>query len=340
MSSEHWRLVDVLFGVGRCCVIVDIYGGPLVWPHSDVQGVKVKKTAALHMCSRPLHYMPGSVFTVPITCTRRLRASNSLYLPSIVHYKSRPFSSISPLLQEHAHKQPNHEETTPNNSQIRSLSSEKTIGATAKNSNDGTDTTEQGAMSRHLEEATEEALLTGGRAGQKAIAEAGFSEDLKQKLLDKIENAKFKSEHASAFAEAGLQGNVRKGSRDVAAGQAWAGEEQTEDTVLRMLDDSKKPLSPAMRGKAKVPLPVVDLRLKAQTKQKPGARLANARDKTSVYASIKDTQMSEEERAAMRQELKDRFTPGARAMPNSIRGLAALANDRIEDAIARGQFKV
>jgi hypothetical protein len=42
----------------------------------------------------------------------------------------------------------------------------------------------------------------------------------------------------------------------------------------------------------------------------------------------------------MRKELKERFTPGARAMPNSIRGLAALANERIEDAIARGQFKV
>ena len=50
--------------------------------------------------------------------------------------------------------------------------------------------------------------------------------------------------------------------------------------------------------------------------------------------------MSDEERDKLRQELKDRFTPGARAMPNSIRGLAALANERIEDAIARGQFKV
>jgi hypothetical protein len=27
-------------------------------------------------------------------------------------------------------------------------------------------------------------------------------------------------------------------------------------------------------------------------------------------------------------------------MPSTLRGLAALANERIEDAIARGQFKV
>ena len=42
----------------------------------------------------------------------------------------------------------------------------------------------------------------------------------------------------------------------------------------------------------------------------------------------------------MRRDLKERFGPGVGTMPNSFRGLAALANERIEDAIARGQFKV
>lgn len=41
----------------------------------------------------------------------------------------------------------------------------------------------------------------------------------------------------------------------------------------------------------------------------------------------------------MRKILKERFTAAARPMPGSVQGLAALANDRIEDAIARGQFK-
>ena len=77
-----------------------------------------------------------------------------------------------------------------------------------------------------------------------------------------------------------------------------------------------------------------------EPKLKAGERLANARDKTSIYAISKETQMTDKEREDMRRELKERFTPGARAMPNSIRGLAALANERIEDAIARGQFKV
>lgn len=195
-------------------------------------------------------------------------------------------------------------------------------------------------MSRRLAEATEDALLEGGRAGRKAVEEAGFSDELKEKLLERIEAAKFKSENAAAFSEAGMSSNVGRGSRDIATGQAWTGTEATEDTALRMLDDARKPLKPGLRGPAKIPSPIIDLRPKREPKQRPGQRLANARDKTSIYAISKDTSMTDKEREDMRRELKERFTPGARAMPNSIRGLAALANERIEDAIARGQFKV
>jgi hypothetical protein len=197
---------------------------------------------------------------------------------------------------------------------------------------------EQGAMSRRLSEATEDALFEGGRAGRKAVEEAGFSDELKNKLLERIEAAKFRSENAAAFSEAEMSSKVGRGTRDIATGQAWTGTEAQGDTVLRMLDDSRKPLKPGLRGPSK--LPVVDLRPKGQPKQRPGQRLANARDKTSIYTISKDSGMTEKEREEMRKELKERFTPGARAMPNSIRGLAALANERIEDAIARGQFKV
>lgn len=200
---------------------------------------------------------------------------------------------------------------------------------------------EQGAMSRRLSEAAEEALLEGGRSGRKAIEESGFSEELKDRILSRVTAAKFKSDNASAFAEAGLTSRVGQGSRDIAAGQAWSGEESSQDTMLRMLDDAKRPLAPGLRGRAKIPSPVVvDLRPKGQPKIKPGQRLANARDKTSIYAVSKDEQMSPEERDKMRKNLKERFGPGVGTMPNSFRGLAALANERIEDAIARGQFKV
>jgi len=189
-------------------------------------------------------------------------------------------------------------------------------------------------MSRRLAEATEDALIEGGRGGRKAVEEAGFSDELKEKLLERIKAANSRSENAAAFSEAGMSSNVGRGSRVIATGQA------TEDTVLRMLDDARKPLKPGLGAPAKIPSPVIDLRPKREPKQRPGQRLANARDKTSIYAISKDTSMTDKEREDMRRELKERFTPGARAMPNSIRGLAALANERIEDAIARGQFKV
>ncbi|TVY16578.1 hypothetical protein LARI1_G005143 [Lachnellula arida] len=273
-------------------------------------------------------YMHATRYYLPYTCARCLRASSQHNVVS-TRSKPRSFSYIPPL-RSSASK----EKVSEDPSQIEAQIPEKS----SKNGQQEQEQA-QGAMSRRLAEATEDALLEGGRAGRRAVEDAGFSEDLKQRLLEKVEAHKFRSENASAFAQVGLSSNVGKGSQDIASAQAWTGEEGAEDTMLRMLDDARKPLKPGLRGPSKIPSPIIDLRLKRVPKQRPGERLANARDKTSLYAISKDTQMSDKERADMRKELKERFTPGARAMPNSIRGLAALANERIENAIARGQFK-
>lgn len=58
-----------------------------------------------------------------------------------------------------------------------------------------------------------------------------------------------------------------------------------------------------------------------------------------MYALSQQEDMNEEEREQFRKELKNRFSPGARPMPTSLQGLTSLANERIEDAIARGQFQ-
>ena len=109
-----------------------------------------------------------------------------------------------------------------------------------------------------------------------------------------------------------------------------------------MLNDAHKPLRgtgppkiPTPRG----PPPSVDMRMKKALQKSQGERLANARDRTSMYALSQDPNMTEREREQMRKQLKERFTSGARPMPGSVQGLAALANERIEDAIARGLFK-
>jgi hypothetical protein len=211
---------------------------------------------------------------------------------------------------------------------------------------------EQGALSRLLEQATEEALLESGRSGRKTIIEqSGFSEELKDRLLSKIQDARFRSENASAFASAGLdEGDTiaGQGTRDIAAAQPWTGEEAMEDTVLRMLTDARKPLKAGLRGRARIPEPdrsVVDMRIKGSGRVAPGVRITNARERASAYAGvggIKESErdgLSDEEREARRKEFRERFEPAARAVPATISGLAALANERIEDAIARGQFK-
>lgn len=109
-----------------------------------------------------------------------------------------------------------------------------------------------------------------------------------------------------------------------------------------MLNDAHKPLRGT--GPPRIPQPrsapmTVDMRMKKATQRSRGERLANARDRTSVYALTQDPTLSEKEKEEMRKVLKERFTSGARPMPATVQGLASLANERIEDAIARGQFK-
>ncbi|KAK5275680.1 hypothetical protein LTR16_012233, partial [Cryomyces antarcticus] len=136
-----------------------------------------------------------------------------------------------------------------------------------------------------------------------------------------------------------LPTSAGKGTRDIAGARPWTGTESVEDAALRMLTDAHKP----MRGPAKIPSirgppPKVDTG-RSKTKVNSGTRIANARDKTSIYSFMKDPNLSEKEREQFRKEMKERFTPAARAVPATVQGLASLADERIVDAIARGQFK-
>jgi hypothetical protein len=199
---------------------------------------------------------------------------------------------------------------------------------------------EDGAMSRRLAEMASDNLETGGRSARKAVEEAGFSEELKARLQEKIARASFRSDNASAFAQVDMPAGVGRQTRDLAAAQPWLGSESVVDASNRMLQDAHKPLRFKGSGNgAGVRGPVKVNTGRTNSSPKTGVRLANARDKTSFYESMKDQNMSEEDRAKYRQELKDRFSSSARIAPASIQGLTSLANERIEDAIARGQFR-
>lgn len=188
---------------------------------------------------------------------------------------------------------------------------------------------------------SEEMLESSPRSAEKTIEAAGFDEDLKKRLLERIAAADFNSANAAALSMINMPSAAGKGTRDQASARAWDGNESLEDAALRMLDDARK----RIRTPPKIPIPVrqpkrIDTGRPGRDAPGPGARLANARDRTSRYAFLKDESLSPQEREKMRQQLKERFTPAGRASaPATLQGPASLADQRIDDAIARGQFK-
>ncbi|OJI96573.1 hypothetical protein ASPVEDRAFT_121756 [Aspergillus versicolor CBS 583.65] len=194
---------------------------------------------------------------------------------------------------------------------------------------------EEGAMTRRLSEMTEQAILEGGRSTRKNLSHAGFSEDLKKELEERVAAAAFKSDHAAAHSIANMPESAGQGTRDIAGSAPWTGSESTHDVTLRMLDSSKKPL----RTPYKIPQPgPIDTRLTPKPPRHPGLRIADAKERTATYELSRSEGVTETEREAMRREMRERFSPGARPMPATLQGLASLANERIEDAVARGQF--
>lgn len=181
----------------------------------------------------------------------------------------------------------------------------------------------------------EETMDTGSKSDRKMMSDAGFSDDLKRQLEERIAQTAFQVENQQILSQATMPSSAGKGTKEQAVAPVWSGNESIEDAALRMLDDSHKRLrmparKPTLSGGATLP--------RRKQKISVADRLANARDKTSIYAAQQEG-MSEEERERFRKELKDKFQPGARPMPTTLQGLTSLANERIEDAIARGQFR-
>ncbi|EFE43683.1 hypothetical protein TRV_01543 [Trichophyton verrucosum HKI 0517] len=194
-----------------------------------------------------------------------------------------------------------------------------------------------GAMSRRLAEMTEEAITQGGSSTRKNIQqETGFSEELKQRLQERIAETAFKNENAAAISYANLPQSAGKGTRDIAGAPPWTGNESIHDATLRMLTDASKPMRVPFRPpQPGGPVPTAP---KPKRSVSSGERLAAARERTTEYTLKQDSSISKEERESFRKELQDRFGPAVHSFPVTIQGLSSLANERIEDAMARGQF--
>jgi hypothetical protein len=264
--------------------------------------------------------MTPSAALRPYTCARCLRASRRpLRLWTTASGTARSYADAATQPKEPDAKQ---NEPSPANK--------------AGVHDGGREEVEEGALTQRLRQMSEEALESGGHGALKAVEEAGFSPDLKAQLEQRIAAANFKS------SEADLPAAASRHTRDLATSEAWTGTESIHDASLRMLNDAHKPMRLGRPPRAPgVQMPKsVDTGHKRNREQR-GVRLANARDRSGIYFSVKtDEEMDAQDRAKHLQELKDRYDPNARVIvPGDISGLASLANKRIEDAIARGQFK-
>ncbi|KAF8446653.1 hypothetical protein BGX38DRAFT_1193776 [Terfezia claveryi] len=201
---------------------------------------------------------------------------------------------------------------------------------------------EQSALSRRLAEFTEEALNENPRFMKAAVAsgEFDFNAELKQKLQERIACADFKSANAQALSVANLPAYAGKGTRDIAIAKPWAAEESHEDAVLRMLVDAHKPLRGdlARRPKTSSIGANIDLRPAPKVNRSPPLRLAYARDVSNEYALAKGLGLSDDERQQQSSVFRERFTLTGRPVA-SIQALTSLADQRIEEARARGQFR-
>ncbi|KAF2460396.1 hypothetical protein BDY21DRAFT_413406 [Lineolata rhizophorae] len=285
-------------------------------------------------------------------CSRRARHALSPYHLSPLSARHLSSSRSSPPTEDPADTTSTGQDGSKNDNGIAAAET-RPAEQRDRQEEDGPDL---GAMSARLAQMSEESLEQGSRSARRAVGEAGFDQDLLRQLEDRIAGANFRNEHPQAFAQAGLRDGAGYGTRDMAGARPWTGDEAVEDTALRMLTDAHKPLRGGGGGGggggsggsgSKVPSPrgvprKVDTgrpSAKGGKGGSSGVRLANARDRSSLYSVLKDSSMSEQEKEQYRREMKERFQPGGRTTPATIQGLTALANQRIEDAIARGQFK-
>lgn len=124
---------------------------------------------------------------VPIICTRCLYGQ--LACPSFraQHCRNtRAFATSTALPQQNEHASAKKKDHTETDVEI---------------TEDGGDL---GGMSRRLAQMTDESIEQGGRSPKRAIEEGGFSEELKRRLEERIQESSFKSDNAAAFAQVNM----------------------------------------------------------------------------------------------------------------------------------------
>lgn len=125
--------------------------------------------------------------------------------------------------------------------------------------------------------------------------------------LLRLKDREFQHQNQHVLANLSIPANASKQVRDTAQAAPWTGEERPQDTVLRMLVDKHKPLRP----------------------QREMKKLRAAKDTVLDYQLNKNA-----EDDTFRELYREKFTP-----VGSLEKLRSLADSRIEQSMARGEFR-
>lgn len=144
---------------------------------------------------------------------------------------------------------------------------------------------------------------------------------------NKREDAEFHKQYPRHIAYSKMPSYVSKSDRLNAEAVPWTGEEGFQSGVVRMLEDSHKPL-----GKHVLPMPKKEMRVSVSD------RLSGAREKSLDYTmdKVTGTQRSDDEMSSTRRRALDSM--GTLNGPVILSGIQSIADQRIEDARRRGQF--
>jgi hypothetical protein len=189
-------------------------------------------------------------------------------------------------------------------------------------------------MSRRLAQMTEENIEQGGRSAQRAVEEAGFSEELRKSLelkaamadLTNVDGDNSRTQHTSSGLGTAVESFISESERNVDTSRPPL--VNVQKTTLRIPRSLSTPSKSSISSGT--PRPGVG--------SHTGLRLANALDQSEAYRSTQDANVVDDERARFRAEMKERFKPGGRQVAATLQGLAALADRRVEEAMSRGAF--
>lgn len=155
-------------------------------------------------------------------------------------------------------------------------------------------------------------------------------------------DAEFRARFQRELGQAEIPAYVPRAGRDVAMAAPWTGAEHEHDLAHRMLQDAHKPARKPAAASTNVKMPTFE---RDRNVQSVSQRLATARDKSLDYESHhkhstkKKSPLDDEDESgpSFRELYAERFI-GVSSFTNNISAIASLATQRIDDAMARGEF--